>query len=212
MSGAPQPLDDALRKQALLREIGITEDVLISALDEGDAAAVRCTPNHPPLAAPIYRFSETVRSLAEQMARNGWTRRDYKNFSTIVRPDKRMAIAVASGDDGTGDLSADVTTRSPKGAVTYEVVNANFNLPLDQRYEEENKESKIRTLTWFLLHTRKDGQRVAELSLPKTIIEGFVQTWEPRIPLRQQTIDSITLDLSGGDPPVNPDVQITKKQ
>ena len=96
----PEPLDDSLRKQALLKEIGVSEDALLAALDEGDAAAARCTPNHPPLAAPIYRFAETVRSLADQLAPKGWTRRDYKNFSTIGIVQFEGGIAVHHFDAG----------------------------------------------------------------------------------------------------------------
>ena len=200
-----------MRRQDLLREIGVTEDVLTIALGEGDAAAARCTSNHPPIATGIYRFAETVRSLAEQLAPQGWTRVDDKNFSTVVRPDQRVAIAVASGNDGTGDLESDVSTRFPKGTMTATVVNANLSLPLDERYEADNKQLEIQTETWFLLHARKEDDIVAELSLPKSIVGGFVQTWEPRIPLRPLPIGS-TVDLSDGDLPINPDVDVKKKR
>jgi hypothetical protein len=212
MSVVPESFGDPLRGQQILREIGVTEEVLITALTEGANAAAQCTPNHPPMAAGFYRFSETVRSLAEQQAPLGWTRHDYKNFSTVVRPDKRVAIAVASGNDGTGDLSADVSTRSPKGIATYEAVSSNLSLPLDERYEADNKAPVVQTKTWFLLHTRKDGRLCAELSLPKSIADGFVQTWEPRVPLQSFESDAATLDLLGGEPPHNPEVNVQKKR
>lgn len=211
MSVVPKPLDDQLRRQQLLREIGITEGALVTALEEGVSASARCTPNHPPMASGFYRFAETVRSLAEQQATHGWTRHDYKNFSTVVRPDKQVAIAVASGNEGTGDLTADVSTRSPKGVATYEAVSLNLSLPLDERYENENRQPAVKTQTWFLLHTVKDGQLLAELSLPRSIVDGFVQTWEPRIPLRTLELNPAALDWSIEEHPHNPDVEVRKR-
>jgi hypothetical protein len=165
------------------------------------------------MAAGFYRFSETVRSLADQLAPLGWTRRDYKNFSTVVRPDGQVAIAVASGNDGTGDLSADVTTRSPKGAATYEAVDENLSLPLDERYVADNERSTkpVQVTTYFLLHDRREGELHAELSRPKSIFDGYVTIWEPRIRLRTESLDAAEIDFSGGEPPINPTVDIQKR-
>lgn len=219
MIGAPQRRQSQQENELLLRSIGVTEEVLLTALAVGDTAAGRCTANHPPMAPGFYRFAETVASLAEQLAPAGWTREDYKNFSTIVRKDGRVAIAVASGNEGTGDLSAEVTTRSPKGNATYEAVETNLLLPYDERYIAENKRDAKRqpsgdemTVTYFLLHDRRDGILYAELSRPKMIDSGgYVQAWEPRIPLRITRLDQTKIDLGGGDPPLNPDVDITRR-
>src|SRR5690349_19076493 len=112
MSVSPEPLEDSLWRQDQLRAIGVAEDELNIALDAGDAATARCTSNHPPMAPGFYRFAETFASLADQLSKRGWVRTDYKHFSTVVRPDNRVAIAVASGSDGTGNLGEEVTTRS----------------------------------------------------------------------------------------------------
>jgi hypothetical protein len=209
--GSPE---DPSRNEALLCDIGVSEDVLMTALRVGDAAADGCTSNHPPMARGFYRFSETVASLAVQLTPLGWTRKDYKNFSTVLRPDGRIAIAVASADDGTGDLSASVTTRSSKGVATVEAVAQNYSLPLDERYVADNAKivGQAPTVTWFLLHNRKGGQLFAELSRPMFINdEGFVEKWEPRIPLRALSLDQATIDISGGEPPINPIVDVKKR-
>lgn len=211
MMKAPKPLEDSFRKAAQLREIGVEEAILLAALQEGDAGAARCTANHPPMAPGFFRFAETVRSLADQLAPLGWVRRDYKNFSTVVSPDGRVAIAVASGDDGTGDLFADVTTRSPKGAATYEAIDRNLSLPLDERYEADNKRPQVQTATWFLLHDRREGKVYAELSLPKYIVDGYVQTWEPRIALSPLPLDVHGAVPSERESPVNPEVDIKRR-
>ena len=210
---------DPLRRESLLRRIGVTEQELTMALDAGDAAAAGCTSNHPPMAPGFYRFAETIAALAAVKGPQGWTRQDHKNFSTIVSPDGRVAIAVASGNDGTGDLGVEVSTRSPKGVVTSEAVTRNLSLPYDDRDIAANQRILsaspvvITVETWFLLHDRRDGTRFAELSRPNSINSvGYVDEWKPRIPLGpQQMIPFPGSDGAGGDPPVNPDVPVTRR-
>jgi hypothetical protein len=207
---APQPPNDP---NDALANLGVDAETLWTALREGSAAAARCTPLHPPMAPGFYRFSETVRSLGEQLASEGWMRRDYKNFATVVRPDGRVQIAVARGDDGTGDLAADVATRSPKGVVTTEAIQRNLSLPLDERYIADNVKmvNAGDCATWFLLHDRRDGRVFAELSRPKAVgPDGFVELWEPRISLGAEPVDPVLLDQPT-EPPINSTVDIRKR-
>src|SRR5262245_9471466 len=104
MSPVPTAIDDPDYVPQFLAQLGVSEDELLAALFVGEAAAAHCTANHPPMAAGFYRFAESVAALAELKAPAAWTRHDYKNFSTVVRADGRVAIAVASGDAGTGDV------------------------------------------------------------------------------------------------------------
>ena len=207
-------------RDAQLRQLGVTETELLDALSVGNLAAARCTRNHPPIAAGFYRFAESVAALAETKAPEGWTRNDYKNFSTIVRPGGKVAIAIASGSEGTGDLSAEVTTRCPKGRATSEAIDMNLVLPLDERYVsdnerimQENDEADDPCATWFLLHDRREGMMYAELSLPKSIsASGFVEEWFPRIPLTPRALDGATpLIVPEAEPPVIPIVNIKKR-
>ena len=210
---APEPGGD---KESLLAAIGITEAECLDALAAGDSAAAACTLNHPPMASGFYRFAETVASLALQKGAEGWTRHDYKNFSTVVSPSGLFAIAVASGDAGTGDLSASVTTRSPKGVTTEEAIDVNLTLPFDERCIAENRKlkeqppaaAKVQPTTFFLLHDRRDGVRYAELSRPQSIDErGYVTKWLPRIPLMATPLDPAELNIHG-EPPINPIVNV----
>jgi len=199
-----------------LEDIGISEEILLNALLAGDGAAASCTRNHPPMAPGFYRFAETVRALADQLAPLGWTRSDYKNFSTVVRPDGMVAIAVASGDPGTGDMRTTVTTRSPKGVVTQEAVATNLKLPLDERYVVDNEriiESREapEAATWFLLHDRREGTLYSELSFPQAIdADGYVRRWRPRIPLAPQQLDAVLLSAAP-EPPLNPIVDVRRR-
>jgi hypothetical protein len=210
---APQPGDD---KDSLLNAIGVTEAECLTALAAGDAAAASCTANHPPMAPGFYRFAETVAALALQKGEDGWTRHDYKNFSTVVSPKGQFAIAVASGDGGTGDLSASVTTRSPKGVTTEEAIDVNLTLPFDDRCIAENQKlnaqppasEKAQPTTFFLLHDRRDGVRYAELSCPQSIDhKGYVTKWFPRIALAASPLDPAKLTVES-QPPINPIVDV----
>jgi hypothetical protein len=218
MIGAKEDPVGPSGKAEQLEEIGVAEQVLVNAIMSGDGAAARCTANHPPMAHGFYRFAETMRSLGDQLAPLGWTRRDYKNFSTVVRPDGRVAIAVASGDPGTGDMAASVTTRSPKGAVTQEAVETNLKLPLDERYVADNQRiidgpKTLDPATWFLLHDRRGGIIYSELSFPQSMDDnGYVRKWLPRIPLRPQSISPINVEFRGGEPPVNPIIDVKRRE
>lgn len=203
----------------VLADLGVSEAQLLAALAQGEAAFASCTSNHPPMAAGFYRFAETVVGLAEQLAGDGWTREDVRNFSTVVRADGRVAIAVASADAGAGDLSGDVMTRSPKGPTTLQAITQNLLLPFDAGAEEMNAQAidapgtivdgqRLRQ-TWLLLQNRRDGMLYAELSLPRAMDErGHVQTFAVRVPLTPMPLDPMVL-LGPSEPPVNPSVSVT---
>jgi hypothetical protein len=210
---------DPFEKEQQLRDLGVGEAVLLAALARGEAAASACTPHHPPMAPGFYRFSETVCSLADQLTEDGWTRHDYKNFSTVVREDRLVAIAVASGDAGTGDLAASVTTRSPKGITTAEAIAINLRLPYDDGDVAENERIKsgdspddAQPVTWFLLHDRRDGSLFAELSCPQSIdSKGYVQAWAPRILLTTQPLAPVSIAEPDGEPPMDPVVNVKRR-
>jgi hypothetical protein len=217
MSTSPQAVGE-LNPIHMLSELGVTEAKLLAALGRGETAAASCTPYHPPMAAGFYRFAETMAGLAEELADDGWTREDFRNFSTVVRPDGRVAIAVASANSGAGDLTIEVMTRSPKGVTTQRAIALNLLLPFDAAAEASNAasldsasgfEGQQPRHTWFLLQNRRDGMLYGELSLPQAMDErGFVLTWAPRIPLTPLPLDPTVL---GGpiEPPVNPTVSVT---
>jgi hypothetical protein len=218
MSPNPQPLQVS-GGAAQLADVGVTEAQLLAALAAGVAVSATCTANHPPMAAGFYAWAETVVGLAEQLGPEGWTREDFKNFSTVVRGDGRVAIAVASADAGAGDLSLEVMTRSPKGVTTLQAITRNLLLPFDAAAEATNAltsdeiaagagDEQLRQ-TWFLLQNRRDGMLHAELSLPQAMDErGFVLSWARRIPLAPLPLDLVVFG-DAPEPPVHPTVTVT---
>jgi len=124
-----------------------------------------------------------------------------------VRPDGLVAIAVASGDAGTGDLSAAVTTSYPKGITMVEAIEDNLLLPWDDVAIAENsrmateKTDDTPVMTYFLLHNRRNGTMYSELSRPQSIDKkGFVTSWAPRIPLSARPLGPVVISEDAETP------------
>lgn len=201
-----------LRVQAFLRdELGLTPEILRGGLEEGIAAAALCTRHHPPNFGGLRLWAEAVRSLRDQLAPLGWHRDDSFNYSTVVRDDGALGIAVARGDAGTGIDDRHPTTQHSKGAVTQRTVQHNAFLPYDHLPPGYGEESGTPTPTWLLLH-HQDGTEVrCELSFPIGIDEsGFVTRWGQRVILTPIGLDPDRLPILD-DEPVEPDVIVERR-
>src|SRR5688500_6601950 len=85
-----------------LEWLGLSVDELRDAILIGEGSRDACTPNDPPNAPGFYAWAKTVRALGEILIAKGWTRNDDGNLSIVVSPDGQKAVAVATGDEGTG--------------------------------------------------------------------------------------------------------------
>jgi hypothetical protein len=180
-----------------LAALGLNESELAQAVMRGILARSEATPNHPPLYAGFVTWGITVCALRELLLPKGWERNDEGNYSTVVHPSHTFAIAVATGDENTGNPNANPMTKSPKGPSTRSAVAVNLNqsllfpdLPALADDEDENR------LTWILLISHVNGKVKSELSLPINC-EGKVDGWRERIMLRDIDLDptqSISID------------------
>jgi hypothetical protein len=191
-----EPLDVDSR----LIELGLKREVLAEAVMEGMMARSECTPNDPPLFPGYSTFSRTVRSLREHLIPQpyGWSRCDDGGYSTVVSPDGKMAIAVATGDEHTGDPTITPLTKSPKGPRTQSAIEVN---QYQQRYlfeefetPELEDEQVNECVTWILLQRYDDARKEVsyELSLPISYA-GKVDGWSERIILGTLPFDSSTV-------------------
>lgn len=170
---------------------GLTVEILEQVIKSGEIARDSCTKNDPPSTAGFTAWSTSVRTLRDLLVPQGWERNDEQNFSTVISPNKDIAIAVATGNEATGDETKIPNTKYARGAATQAAIHENrvkfslFPLP------PEDKVKETRT-TWILLKRRAhNGDTVyAELSLPHTMTkEGFVESWNTRIILEPILID-----------------------
>jgi hypothetical protein len=205
-------IKDPIRANQRLRELGLTREILRNAVTAGQLAHLSCTANHPPLMRGVYAWGETIRSLREQLAPVGWMRSDANNFSLVVNDDRSVSIAVATGDDETGNEYGNPTTRSKKGPRTATAVLENSRqMPLFAELEVPAPLDPEQVgLTYFLL-VRRIGERVrSELSLPTSIVDGRVKDWSERILLDDIEFDGSPFESDDLDLP-DIDVEVIRR-
>jgi hypothetical protein len=187
-----------------LAELGLTTEILIEAIRRGEIARDSCTANDAPSAPGFYAWAGTVRALRDILMPQRWTRNDNICYSRVISPDRSIAIAVVTGDDGTGNKAVSPKTKYPKGIATQAAVSSNqwclFGESLS--VEDEVLETWI---TWMLLKKRTGDSVFAELSLPSRMTkEGQVESWQTRIILNPILIDpNIEVDDNSSEPPID---------
>lgn len=170
-----------------LAELGLTSEIIEYSIRRGELARDSCTKNDPPSAPGFDAWSKSVRALRDSLIPKGWERDDTQNFSTVVSPNKEIAIAVATGDAGTGDVNSEPHTKYPKGEAAKSAVETNqlYLFPQDKPKAEKKR------ATWFLLKRRVGDTVFSELSLPAVITEeGHIVKWAARIILNPILIDA----------------------
>lgn len=193
---------------ARLIELGLTESILRQAISQGLLARSENTPNHPPLYAGFVTWANTVRALREELIPQHWTKNDEHMYSRVFNPSKTMAIAVATGDEHTGNPHVNPMTKSPKGIATAQAVESNaaqltFGFELDQIDLENTDELK----TWILMFTYFKNEVRCELSLP-IACNGKVDGWNERIILRPIPLDANSIDIPILPLPEMPDIDV----
>jgi len=194
-----------------LAELGLEEESLQDVVRQGYVAFIDCTANHPPLIPAIWAWGETVRALREYLLPIGWNRSDENNYSLVIDPSGRVAIAVATGDEGTGQADAIPSNKAPKGSNTIGAVNVN-QLELDLPVESlpaparppDRSDARV---TWVLLMHRALDEVRCELSLPSSMgTDGHIDGWCERILLSSIPLDDDMAEVI--PPPTTPDISI----
>jgi hypothetical protein len=196
-------------EKALLR-LDVPQCVLQEAVQAGYVSRISRTANDARNAAGFYQWNETVRSLRDNMATRDWQRNDDGNWPTTVHPERKLAVAVASGDSNTGDEKAIPCTKTSKGPRTKAAVNRNANqlqLPLPGfKPPQSNYVAGPQYPTWLFLFYTDTKELRAELSLPVNMnSEGFVSEWSERIVLPAIPLDPVVIV---SEPNFGPDVDI----
>jgi hypothetical protein len=186
VSVAARILRDAAKRRTRLSELGVDEADLRSAVEFGLSEASRWTPNDPPTARGMFKWARTVGALRDAMTKRGWRRIDEENYPRIMRPDGVVAIAVSSGDVGTGTVRNPRTP--PRGAASKNVIDRNQGLladfASDADYPRDGRDAEAET--WLLLYYEDDraGETRSELALPVGMeVDGSIASWSERIVL-----------------------------
>lgn len=196
-----------------LATMGLDRERLLEVVEQGQMAFVSCTANHPPFVPSLWAWGETVRALRDYLLPQGWFRSDTKNYSLVLDPSRRCAIAVATGNEGTGLEDASPATKTPKGPNTKGAIVQNQQLDMFYALADnvadvspENDLEYEQQLTWVLLIYRGQEEVRCEVSLPVSIgDDGRIDGWRERIILG-------ALSSGGGDvdivAPVTPDITV----
>ena len=191
------------------------EEPLRDVVRRGYLAYITCTANHPPPIPAIWAWGETVRALREYVIPIRWRRSDENNYSVVIDPAGRVAIAVATGDDGTGRADASPSTKAPKGPSTIGAVIANqlqlnFMDPEPLPAPAKPVDPDDEQVTWVLLIHRAMNEVRYELSLPSSMAaDGHIDGWSERILLGSVPLDGDLVEIV---PPTSPDITINVKR
>ncbi len=200
-----------------LAKLGLESQALLEVLCRGYMALALSTQNHPPLYSSFSAWANTVCALREYLIPQGWDRCDENNYSLVVDEKKEIAIAVATGDEGTGRPDMNPTTKSPKGPSTVDAVTTNqlqLALPLELPANPASAQpvhQKNRWVTWiFLVHWAMREIR-CELSLPLLMGDAArLGIWKERILLKPVPTDS-ALKITPSALPSDIEVEIKRR-
>jgi hypothetical protein len=205
------PVFDGDRVSDRLAQLGLKAEFFEFALRGADAEARTYTPLDPPNMAGMARYARTVRLLREQLVPLGWSYDNPRNLARTVSPDRRVAIVTALGDAATGVPYVSPSTRYEKGVATVEAVNRNFlqlTLPIDLGDEHPFEDQVDGVVTWILLYAVTETEIRAELSLPDSMVDGYIDTWLERIILPPVPLPALgTAPIRAADP----DVIVTRR-
>jgi hypothetical protein len=214
--------DDA---ESILNSMGLRREILSEVCQRGLAQYLTATVHHPQNAAGSFFYHEAVRSLRDLLISSGWEHVS-DGLELTFNSDRKIAIAVSSGNVNVGDRLRRPAFKYPKGPRTGAAVAGNtkqlnlfegfanlqaYILPIPpQRVGFE------RFQTWWLLHYVDpiSGKMKAELSLP-IAIAGLDETnqFEYRIILDSiNPSDDLNITHEGdGDDNPDLDVDVRKK-
>lgn len=196
-----------------LAELGLKAEILEFAMRGADAEARTHTELDPPNMQGMARYSRTVRLLREQLVPLGWSYDNPRNLARTVSPDRRVALIATLGDAATGHPDVTPSTRYEKGIATAEAITRNFvqlSLPIDLDDEEPLDGEDAGTTTWVLLYHVADTEIRAELSLPDSMVEGYIDTWLERIILPAVPLES-TVPVPGVPPAGEASVPVIRR-
>ena len=187
-----------------LEQLGLNEAALREAVYQGHLQRTRLTLNHPIIYHGLNMWGEVVAALREQLRPLHWVREDIGGYALTVHEERKLAITVASGDEGTGSPSAHPSNRAKKGRNTVEAIEANRQLELFEQLPPEAAAEEGRQ-TWALMHHTDTarGEIRVELSRPSSIGgDGKITAWAERIILASIPFDDDLVEiypLSGPD-------------
>lgn len=155
----------------------LEESLFIKANSVGAAARLEATPAHAPTAAGSFHWFYTVAALRTELKARLWNYNDNNNCPLIVSNEKKVMIAVMTGDKDTGRPAGFPRNQGIKGVVLDKAIKKNLQLFAGQG----GAEAEGTELWVFLYHVEVGGEIRMELSLPASFVRGKIMGWKERI-------------------------------
>lgn len=167
------------RLQAMAMELPCFEH----ALARGVAEANSYSEGAPAYGPEMGRYMRTIETLHDGLIglQRGWERSDPQNRPTWINPGLRLAVVVSSGDENTGQITAQApSNRNPRGVSFGRFVEVNGQIPLFDAVTRTGDMIEI-TQTWVFLYHAMETQVFSELSLPTSMAGSRIIDWRERI-------------------------------
>jgi hypothetical protein len=193
-----------------LASLGLAEAPLRETAMQAYLALSKLTPHHPRIARGLAPWMEAIAALRDHLCHLGWSKSDFDNHELIVDPEGQTAIAVMTGDEGTGRADANPSNRCPKGAKTIEAIYSNNQIDLFPELLPPSRRSSC--ATWILLYRIGQDELRCELSLPSEIGgDGKIKRWKERILLTPIPLDAASAQTSPIQPSLFDDIELKRR-
>jgi len=208
------------REEAVVRlaEQGLRAAYFEAAIRRGHDIASRVLPVHPRTYRGQVMWAETTGEVRTQLFTTGdeWQAGYTDNYETAYNLERRMAIAVVSGNAHTGERSFEhPKTARKKGPATEKRVYRNrvgqqvFELP---EFQDEPPADDEQCELWFLLMNARNNCMYSELSLPLAMGANLrIAEWRERIILPPILLTGIVVSPIEPDLDTPPEIHVGRK-
>ena len=177
-------LSEPLKVQSRLQELGLTEEILREAVEAGERVRRTFTANHPLVVPGLMRWAETIKVIRDRLMASGWTKSDIGGVPLIIHPKGLIALTVMTGNEGTGNDSAELRSKNPRGSTTIAFIKQNaeqleFDRTVLKIKAAETKQDN--PMMWYLAVNCVGNDVRFELSLPLGMNNGHIEDWQERI-------------------------------
>lgn len=198
---------------------GLKEDWLREAVEFGTNYIRECTDNDPSQLPGILGWGKITRGLCERLIPKGFSSANVGGQASIIAADGSFRIVVAGGDERTGLVGPDPSTRSSKGSVTAKAVDDNVLSFADVEPSFTKFEKKTLVAPkqiWMLLYyvDEVNDEVRMELSLPNRMdVDGHVVSFRERIILTPNSLQSGLITIIDEDEDEDDDdgFQVTRR-
>jgi hypothetical protein len=175
-------------RDQLLALFGVTDEPFVRATGKAWLEWATRTEFDAPSFPGTLLWGHTVRHERRDFVEHGWTKDDTSNFSSVISPDGKYAIAVETGDRFTGFVfpGKKPRTNSRKGVRMMQMLSDNRHLLQGDIFagflQTKSAKNDGAPLLWIHLIHQSRGDVYGEVSLPVVANDrNRIVGWECRI-------------------------------